>query len=131
MIRNSGIRRYIEEQIPAISKSFDTTVILNEKDVDFAVQHNLKYIILNASIYSLKEQLAYLKVGDRSSIFWNPHYNVPFLFFQSKVRIATIHDVCHLALANLLSKEKRVYAKQMIQHAVSKSDKIITVSEFS
>jgi glycosyltransferase involved in cell wall biosynthesis len=45
--------------------------------------------------------------------------------------VVTIHDVYHLAYANQLPMAKRWYARALIANAVKKSDKIITVSNFS
>ena len=64
-------------------------------------------------------------------IFWTPHYNVPFASLKSKKRIATIHDVYHLAFSHTLSFLQKTYAKIMINRASKISDHIFTISQFS
>lgn len=131
LLYSSGIGRYLQEQIPVLATCFDTTLLLRKQDVAFAVKHSVKYKIVNAAIYSVKEQIAFVTAGNKNAMFWSPHYNVPCLYLQSRARIVTIHDVCHLALPGFLSPMKRLYARLVMQSAVDQSDKIITVSEFS
>lgn len=61
----------------------------------------------------------------------SPHYNIPLLPIKAKHRVVTIHDVFHLAFYNELSLSQKIYSKMVINSALKKSDKIITVSNFS
>ncbi|GAA4319387.1 glycosyltransferase family 1 protein [Compostibacter hankyongensis] len=130
MINDSGIGTYIRNILPPVSGIADTTVLGRNRDGCF---RNLMYRDFDYPVYSVREQLAYyrlrkdLKAG---FILFSPHYNIPVYPLSCK-RVVTIHDVYHLAFLDDLSVGQKVYAKFMIRRAIAKSDKIITVSDFS
>lgn len=129
MINASGIGTYIKALLPAISQTFETTVLTN--DVDLSAHRAADFKIpFNAPIYSLSEQAKYFGLP-RTDIFFSPHYNVPVFPVKAKARVCTIHDVYHLAYYQQLSYAQKAYAKLVINRAVKLSDQIITVSEFS
>jgi len=86
---------------------------------------------VKAPIYSIREQIELPLKAPRSDLFWAPHFNVPLLPHQSKRLITTIHDTYHLDHLCEFSIPKQLYTKLMFRVATRRSDKIITVSEFS
>jgi glycosyltransferase involved in cell wall biosynthesis len=115
MISCGGIGTVIKNLIPALSSPpFETHLISN-----------------NLPIYSLKEQFAIPRLVPKTDLFWSPHYNVPLLPLKAKKRIVTIHDAYHLAFKKTLHWKKRLYAETLFRQAISRSDLILTVSEFS
>lgn len=131
MLTSSGIGRYLTEILLRIKNDYDILCLINKADKEFFVNHQIKFRIFDAKFYSVKEQLLFPKYGNKDAIFWFPHFNVPLLPFQCKKRVVTIHDVYHLAFYNQLSLAQKIYAKLCINRALKKSDKVITVSEFS
>jgi glycosyltransferase involved in cell wall biosynthesis len=129
MINSSGIGRYISELLPYIISEFNDVVLLgNPSELK---KYNTDIIEFSAPIYSIKEQIKYPKIIPEAALFWSPHFNIPLISIKAKKRIATIHDAFHLAYFNQLSLSQRIYAKAVINTALLKSDKIITVSNFS
>jgi glycosyltransferase involved in cell wall biosynthesis len=114
MIGYSGVGVYIKNVVFMLNTSINC----------------LGWDVKDVKIYSVFEQYIYLKIPS-SKLFWSPHWNIPLLPIRAKKRMVTIHDVYHLAFANQFSALKRWYAKLMIHQAVSRSDIILTVSEFS
>lgn len=86
---------------------------------------------LQASIYSLKEQIELPKKIPECDLLWSPHFNVPLFPIKAKKRVVTIHDLYHLDHLSEFSLEKKLYAKIMLSRAVSKADRLITISEYS
>ncbi|MFZ5807154.1 MAG: glycosyltransferase family 4 protein [Verrucomicrobiota bacterium] len=88
-------------------------------------------IVITAPIYSIKEQLAFLRLKSRDAkLFWSPHYNIP-IFWQKKI-ITTIHDVCHVAMPHFFKGfKKQSYARNMLRWSGKKSRSIVCVSEFT
>src|SRR5205823_7949279 len=47
-----------------------------------------------------------------ADLFWSPHYNIPL--FSRAPLVVTVHDVAHLALANMYGGGvRRIYARHM------------------
>jgi glycosyltransferase involved in cell wall biosynthesis len=82
-------------------------------------------------IYSIEEQLRLPLLIPKCDLFWSPHYNIPMLPTAAKRRLVTVHDVNHLALPSNLSLMQSLYAKRVMKSAVRRSEKIVTVSNFS
>ncbi len=64
-------------------------------------------------------------------IFLSPHYNIPLLPIRAEKRAVIIHDVYHLAFYSRLTGLQKLYARTLINAAANRSEKIITVSDFS
>ena len=77
--------------------------------------------------YSLKELFALgREIRDSGlDLFHAPHYVVPF---TSRPVVVTIHDLIHLTTPRSSALET-IYARWMIGRAVSKSERILTVSQ--
>lgn len=134
MIRSSGIGRYIDNMVRILSLNADFELSLLANSTDLlagTILASAKIVPFEVLIYSVQEQLRYPKIISDCDLFWSPHFNVPLLPTRAKKRLVTIHDVFHLAYWDSLSLKQKLYAKVVYKAAVSKSDAIITVSEFS
>ena len=125
MFSSSGIGTCIRHLIPYVSRPpFDTTFLVDRHAVFPG-----KKIPFQAPIYSLSEQAQFPWKIPPCDLFWSPHYNVPLLPIKSRIRVVTIHDMCHLAMP--FSRGKKMVAKQLLRYAYKKSEKVITDSQFS
>lgn len=136
MINSSGIGTYIKNLLPIIIKKMSHNqfyIIGNSEELNSYIGNydNVTYIDLNVPIYSLKEQINLKKVIPKDTdLFFSPHYNIP-LFFSGKL-VTTVHDMFHIAMHQYLnSTAQKIYAKFMFKAVKLKSDKILTVSNFS
>ena len=129
MINSSGIGTYLKNVIPGLRKEVGLALLGNPDELS-AYADKEEIINFCAPIYSIREQGIALK-SRGADVFWTPHYNVPLLSPGSKKRLVTIHDVFHLAYFNQLTTAQKFYSRLMISAAVSLSDQIITVSQFS
>lgn len=136
MINSSGIGTYLCELLKRIVEVDFFNIILLGK-ANFLKQYawldrlNVKVINFEAAIYSLEEQIEFLKlVPKQTDVFWAPHYNIP-LSYHGKL-LVTVHDVFHLAKPEFVNGfHKRLYAKTMFYALSCKADAIITVSHFT
>jgi glycosyltransferase involved in cell wall biosynthesis len=132
MIKHSGIGTYIKNMIAAIADNYNLTLLGNYDTItSFTWSKKIKVITATSPIYSLKEQIELPKIIPACDLFISPHYNVPLQKIKASKRAVIIHDVNHLTNINNISLIKRLYAKYMINAAIKKSDKIITISKFS
>jgi len=131
LLLKSGIGRYISEVVPILKKTFDLTCIIHEEGIPFMDAHQIKYIIAQTKIYSIKEQVELPKIIPECDLFWSPHFNIPLFPIKAKKRLVTIHDAYHLAFLSSLSLAERIYAKIFFRMALILSNAVITVSEFS
>ena len=132
MIRHTGIGTYTQNMISAIAGNYNLTLLGNYDTLtSFSWSNQVKIIPTTSSIYSLSEQTELQKKIQFCDLFISPHYNIPLQKIKASKRVVVIHDVNHLTNINKISLIKRLYAKYMINAAIKKSDKVITVSEFS
>jgi len=132
MINNSGIGVYLKNVLPEVAKEFNLILLGNSKELLlFSWAKGLEIIEFTPKIYSIKEQLLYPFVIPKTDLFWCPHFNAPLLPVRAKKILTTIYDVNHLANRKTISFVKWMYAKLLYNSAVSKSEKTITISEFS
>ena len=132
MINSSGIGTYLKNILPQVSKYFNLTLLGNRDELQlFEWTKDLKIIEFNSKIYSLKEQLLYPFKIPKTNLYWCPHFNAPIFPTRAKKLLTTIYDVNHLANKENNSKLKWLYAKLLYNNAISRSEKIITISDFS
>ncbi len=128
----SGIGTYIRNIIPFMVDIFDVILLGTSEEIQkYSWSNKVKIIECTSKIYTIKEQFELFVKIPKCDIFWSPHYNVPLLPIKANRRVVTIHDVFHLAFYETLSLKQKLYAKLVINQATSRSDKILTVSEFS
>lgn len=135
MIKASGIGRYLQELFSILFQNLNCNFVLlgSSEDLDIYAQNHANVNIVNFTfpIYSIKEQIYYPKNIPTCDLFWSPHFNIPLLPIKAKKRLVTIHDAYHLAFKKELSLKERIYADLVYRAALNRSDKIITVSDFS
>ncbi|MCK5569139.1 MAG: glycosyltransferase family 4 protein [Spirochaetes bacterium] len=132
MINSSGIGVYLQNLIPYLKNHFSLTLLGNPDEIRKYQWHNNSAIInFFSPIYSVKEQIGYPLKIKKSDIFWTPHYNIPVFPVRAKKRVATVHDLNHIAFSSTLSFKQKLYARFMVKKVVTMSDKIITDSFFS
>ena len=137
-INHSGLGRYIREIVSRLVKNTKNnfTLIISKNEVNYEFlkkcdENNVKYIYINAKMYSIKEQLELPFKIPKCDIFWAPHYNAPILLVRANKKIVTIHDMGHISVNEDLSFIKKLYAKILMYTSTHFYDKIFTVSNFS
>lgn len=133
MIFSSGIGTIIQNFLLRFSGEFSLIAIGDKTLIESFLTGKINYEILHCEIpiYSLKEQLLLPKLIPVCDIFWSPHYNIPLLPIKAKKRVVNVNDVFHLANSHTIRWHQWLYAKLVINQAVTKSDRVITISEFS
>lgn len=128
----SGIGTYMKNIVPFLVDRFDVTLLGNSGEIqNYSWSGKVKIIECNSKIYSIKEQFELFKKIPKCDVFWSPHYNVPLLPILAKKRMVTVHDIFHLAFYDSLNIKQKLYAKLVINQAVSRSDVVLTDSIFS
>lgn len=133
MINKSGIGTYLKNILPIIiaSKKFDIQCLGFSDLYDFTWSEFVRIRILTTMPLSPMEHMELGFKIPRCDIYWTPHFNLPLLPIRAKKVITTIHDVYPLTNLTEYSPLKCRYIKFLFKNAVRRSDKIITVSEFS
>ena len=139
---HGGIGRYCKELFPRIlAMDSDNRYFLfyNKKtilksDLDSLKTFNNALLIeSNFRHYSILEQTSFLRTLNKYNLdlVHFPNFNVPILY--NKPFVVTIHDVVHHKIGGAKkSHALHFYAyKKVIDNAVKKAIKIITVSEYS
>jgi glycosyltransferase involved in cell wall biosynthesis len=100
LIDSGGVGVYIVEHLWALINDgrFNLTLLGNKELIEsygFFENSNIKIVDFQFKIFSIKEQLNFLKIINKTTdLFWSPQYNLPF-FTTNKV-VVTIHDLLHL-----------------------------------
>lgn len=128
MIRHSGIGVYIRNLIPYLNQAFDLSLIGDSVALE---SFGCKVIDCNTAVYSPKELYKIAVLAGKPDISWTPHFNYPLWPVKAKLKLATVHDMYHLAHFDKLSLPQKLYAKLVIDHALRAVDKVFTVSEFT
>ena len=132
MINDSGIGTYLKNILPFLFDEFDIVLLGNKNDLlKYFFNYKFQFINFNAPIYSIKEQFFFPFIIPNCEIFWSPHFNSPIFPVKAKKRICTIHDINHLVFDSGMSKVKKLYAQILYYNSLKRSEKIITVSNFS
>ncbi|HYC50057.1 MAG TPA: glycosyltransferase family 1 protein [Gemmatimonadaceae bacterium] len=135
--RDGGIGTYLRNMVPRVIRlrpSWSFTVLGNPavvRGMGWEQLPNVQLSAFTAPAYSIREQWMAPFASPRGlNVFWAPHYNVPLAVRAPLV--ATIHDVCHLAVHDALdSGIKRTYARVMLDQVRRRARGILFVSEFS
>jgi glycosyltransferase involved in cell wall biosynthesis len=89
-----------------------------------------KLSIVDAPIYSIREQFAVARAAKPYSVLHVPHYNAPLMRYGTL--LITIHDLTHILDARYRDTLKsRVYARPMLRLVARKADHIFADSEYS
>lgn len=132
MHKASGIGTYIKSILPFLVEKFEVILLGSRAEIqDYAWSKGVKILECKSKIYSIKEQLELPLKIPKCDIFWSPHYNIPILPIRAKFRVVTIHDAFHLAFYDTLNFMQKIYAKTILNQALSRSDIVFSVSDFS
>lgn len=132
MHKASGIGTYIKSLLPFLVEKFEVILLGSRAEIrDYAWGKSVKILECKSKIYSIKEQLELPLKIPKCDIFWSPHYNIPILPIRAKFRVVTIHDAFHLAFYDTLNFMQKIYAKTILNQALSRSDIVLSVSNFS
>jgi glycosyltransferase involved in cell wall biosynthesis len=134
-LRDFGIGSYIRNLLEAISRQpeseryrFRVYARRSDREVMPDLPQNFQIVEDESPGYSLAEltRFAFRLYRDRLDLFHATHYVLPPLRGRA---VVTIHDIIHLLYPQLLpNRLALVYARVMIRRALSRADRIITVS---
>jgi len=137
MIAASGIGTYLRNtlsRIVAARPNWRFVLIgdrrrLSEGALEPAL--NVEIVSLGAPVYSLREQLAFVRPGlRRADLFWSPHYNIPLA--PTPRLVVTVHDVMHLTRPEYRRHWlRRCYAASMYRAVRHRASAVICVSNFT
>ena len=131
MIHASGIGTDLQNWLPYLKGYFKITLLGNPDELSqFSWARELHIIRFTKPIYSIGEQLMLPLVVPPCDYFFTPHFNVPVFSIRARKRLVLIHDVFHLA-SSAVGRIHKLYARFLLQSAIDRSDKVITISEFS
>lgn len=134
MLFASGIGTYLQGLLPYFVEGLRRVSLIVDAEMPLercSWIQRCELLYVSASIYSLKEQWRLPRIIPRVDLFWSPHYNIPLGPIRARHRCVTIHDLNHLAFQHLLSWPERCYARWMLQQAMTRSEGVMTVSQFS
>ena len=132
MIQHSGIGTYLRGLLEGFEKAgpppgSEIYLYGGRSKRDSAA--NFKMRKFRSPIYSLQEQLEYPGRIRECDLWHAPHYNIPVLKGKTRL-VVTVHDLIHwIFRKDFFSPLQTLYAKVMLEKAVSAADHIITVSE--
>ncbi len=93
-------------------------------------QFNCEVDVVDAPIYTLREQFQVARAAGKSEVLHVPHYNAPLL--RKGALLVTIHDLNHILDRSYRASIKSwVYAQPMLRLVARRADHIFTVSEYS
>ena len=134
MLFSSGIGRYLREILsrwPAGTAANETYLCNHDTQIDWLSVHRpgSKFRRTTAGIYSLKEQTLAATLP-RRSLFWVPHYNLPWV--SRAHLVATVHDAAPLVLKEVFHRPlQRIAARFYFAAARRCARHIIAVSSFT
>lgn len=142
LYRESGVGRYIRnllEQLSQLDAENQYFVFLRKSDFEsLDLPKNFTKVSADFHWYTLVEQLKMpgLLEKYKLDLVHLPHFNVP-LFYKGKF-VVTIHDLIHQKVSMrratthdpLFYKLKQYGYSKVIDNAIKKSQKILTVSDF-
>lgn len=138
MIGSGGIGSYLAALLPFFVKEFECTLLGNQAQIKkYAGDQNADhpYIIVDCPLktFSLKELFFFpgkiLRQINSCAAYYTPYCNIPG---GIKVPVySTIHDVVFLDVPGLSGRAGTLARKWFYQHAIKKSKKVFTVSNFS
>jgi glycosyltransferase involved in cell wall biosynthesis len=136
-VRNPGIGRYMKclvEAVLACAPEHEYLLIVPPDGTGIIHDSGsrVEEVVCGLKYYSVQEQVGLPRIlrRHRVDLLHAPHFNVPLM--SPCPVVATLHDVIYLACReDLPSRLGRLYYRAMMEAAVRRADRIITVSEFS
>ena len=138
MATDGGIGTYLQNLVPRIASTrprWFFTVLGNPADLHALGWHahpNVTIRPQQSRIFSVGEQARLpLDTPRGATLFWAPNYNVPALLPHLPL-VVTIHDVNHVALAELMgSALRRAYARWMMRRTLRVAQRVLFDTEFT
>lgn len=130
MIKNTGIGTYLRGLLSGLS---DIGCLSGRNFSLFGpespeIYRELRHYAFGSRIYTVSEQVQYLRHLGRCRVWHAPHYNVPVVRGKTKL-VVTIHDIIHwIYRKGVLNPVQTFYARTMLSRAARYSDHIIAVS---
>jgi glycosyltransferase involved in cell wall biosynthesis len=136
-IMNPGIGRYMKclvEAVIAQAPGHEYLLIVPPEGaaIDSSAGLHVEKVSSPLKYYSIREQLELPGILRRhkADLLHSPHFNLPLA--SSCPIVATLHDVIYLACPeDLPSRLGRTYYRAMMEAAVRRAKRVITVSKFS
>jgi len=128
---HTGIGAYTLNLVREISHSGEFDLhLLAYRDNRAKLQPYARSItIVDAPIYSVREQCSVASAARPYSLLHVPHYTAPLP--RRRTLLVTIHDLTHILDARLrTSWQSRLYARPMLHLVSAKADHIFTVSDY-
>lgn len=142
--QGTGLGKYTEKLILNLAKidaKNHYVIFLRQENwsyLELTSRKNFTKVLADVPWYSLAEQIRLPKIFENANpdLLHIPHFNVP-IFYRGKF-IVTIHDIIHHKFSEyaattknpIVFKLKRFAYRTVISHAIKKSQKILTPSNF-
>ena len=138
MATDGGIGTYLQALIPriaALRPDWRLTLlgdVAKMQSLGWGALGNTRLEPCGAAIFSVQEQVELARrFPHDANLYWAPHYNVPVLG-SNRPMVVTIHDLCHLALPDLMGGRLRQrYARWLLTSAVRRARAVIFDSDFT
>jgi glycosyltransferase involved in cell wall biosynthesis len=128
-----GLGTYTRQLLAGLAKQnhgFAVHAIVRRQDAALIEQWCNRVTVVDAHIYSLREQIEIAREARGCSLLHVPHYNAP-LFHRGPL-LLSIHDIIHITdPASKNSAKAWMYARPVLQLAARKAEHIVTVSDYS
>ncbi len=138
-LKDYGIGSYIRNLLEAIgrlpeSRAYRFRVYARRADGDDLpdLPEHFEVSYDDSPGYSVAEltRFAWRLMRDRLDLFHATHYVLPPLWRRKTRAVVTIHDIIHLLYPQFLpNRAALLYARFMIRRALTRADRIVTVSE--
>lgn len=137
LIQASGIGTYLSNLLPRIVGArpgwhFTLLGIPDQlRECGWALTPNVTIVPCDALIYGIAEQIQLAtRIPADTDLVWSPHYNIP-LTYRGRL-LVSIHDVCHVALPQLVKGvHRRAYTRVMLNQVKRRASRILFPSEFT
>jgi glycosyltransferase involved in cell wall biosynthesis len=137
MVNASGIGTYLNNQLPRNIDSrpgwkFSLLGSPDElRECSWALAPNVTIVPCDAVIYGIGEQIQLAtRIPADTDVMWSPHYNIP-LAYRGRL-LVSIHDVCHVALPELVQGiHRRAYTRVMLRQVRRRASRILFPSAFT
>jgi glycosyltransferase involved in cell wall biosynthesis len=136
MIDASGIGTAIKGWLPLIIPDHPEWrfVLLGDVSIlqrfPWSTLPNVELQQFAAPIYSLREQWEWLNLRRAGfDLLWVPHFNIPY-FWRGRLMV-TVHDVIFLAMPELFSRPKRLYARLFLTRIRNRANAVMFNSRFT
>jgi glycosyltransferase involved in cell wall biosynthesis len=130
---STGIGTYVRNLIGSLKscgEGLRIRALTLAEDVEWMRSQCHEVSVVDAPIYTIREQFEIPRAAHGADLLHVPHYNVPLLY---KGRLlVTIHDLIHITDTTFKRGFRSLtYARPMLTLATRKADHIVTVSEYT